>query len=196
MSALAFPPQGWTVEAYLDMERASEVRHEYLDGLVYALAGGTGAHSRLGANAIAAFHTALRDGPCGVYSSDLKVRVGETRLVYPDASVGCAGVERNERGDEWLTEPALVVEVLLMSTAAYDRGGKFDLYRRLPSLRGYVLVETTTRLVEARSRLAGGAWATRAYGPGEAFELPGLGGRIAVDELYEKVELDAPDEDA
>ena len=155
--ALAFPPQSWTVEAYLDMERTSAVRHEYLDGLVYALAGGTGAHSRLGANMIAALHAALRDGPCGVYSSDMKVRVAPTRFVYPDASVGCVGVERNDRGDEWLTEPLLVVEVLSPSTTAYDRGDKYDLYRRLPALRAYVLVETTTALVEVRSRLASGA---------------------------------------
>ena len=193
MVALASLPHSWTVEQYLDMERTSEVRHEYIDGVVYALAGGTGAHSRLAANMIAGLHAALRDGPCGVYSSDLKVRVAATRFVYPDASVGCAGVERNEFGDEWLTAPRLVVEVLSKSTAAYDRGGKAELYRGMAALRDYVLVETTRPLVEVRSRGEGGAWTNRTYGPGEWAEVPGLNVRLAVDELYAKVELAEPD---
>jgi Uma2 family endonuclease len=192
MVALALPPS-WTVEQYFALERTSEVRHEYIDGVVYALAGGTGAHSRLAANAIAGLHAALRDGSCGVYSSDMKVREAATRYVYPDASVGCAGVERNEHGDEWLTAPRLVVEVLSKSTAGFDRGGKADLYRGVAALRDYMLVETTRRLVEVRSRGEDGAWTTRTYGAGEWVEAPGLGVRLAVDELYAKVDLDEPD---
>jgi Uma2 family endonuclease len=192
MVALALPPS-WTVEQYLALERVSEVRHDYIDGVVYALAGGTGAHSRLAANVIAGLHAALRDGPCGVYSSDMKVRVGATRFVYPDASVGCAGVERNEHGDEWLTAPRLVAEAPTKSTAGFDRGGKADLYCGVAALRDYLLVEATRRLVEVRSRGEDGAWTIRMYGPGEWVDLPGLGVRLAVDELYAKVDLDEPD---
>jgi Uma2 family endonuclease len=192
MVALATLPRSWTVEQYLAMERYSEVRHEYIDGLVYALAGGTGAHSRLAANLIMALGVALRDGPCGVYSSDMKVRVAATQFVYPDVSVGCEGVEQNEFGDEWLTTPRLVVEVLSKSTAAYDRGGKAEFYQQVVTLRDYVLVETTRPLVEVRSRDEGGTWTTRTYRPGEWVELPGLGVRLAVDELYAKVDLEEP----
>jgi Uma2 family endonuclease len=192
MVALALP-RSWTVEQYLALERCSEVRHEYIDGVVYALAGGTGAHSRLAANLIMALGIALRDGSCGVYSSDMKVRVAATRFVYPDASVGCAGVEANEHGDEWLAAPRLVAEVLSKSTAGYDRGGKADLYRGVAPLRDSMLVEATRRLVEVRSRGEDGAWTTRVYGSGEWVELPGLGVRSAVDDLYAKVDLDEPD---
>lgn len=190
MVARASLPPSWTVEQYLALERTSEVRHEYIDGVVYTLAGGTGAHSRLAANLITALNVALRDGPCGVYTSDMKVRVAPTRYVYPDASVGCAGVERNEHGDEWLTAPILVAEVLSASTAAFDRGGKDDLYRRVAALRDYVLVEAGRRLVEVRSRGEDGAWT---YGPGEWAEVPGLGVRLAVDEVYAKVDLEGAD---
>jgi Uma2 family endonuclease len=193
MVAQAFLPRGWSVEQYLAMERTSEVRHEYIDGLVYAMSGGTGAHSGLAANLIGLLFNALRDGPCRVYSSDLKVRIGATRFVYPDASAGCEGVERNEHGDEWLTTPRLVAEVLSRSTAAYDRGGKFDGYRWVPALRDYVLVETVRRLVEVRSRGEDGAWTTRTYTSGDWVELPGLGVRLAVDDLYAKVDLDEPE---
>jgi Uma2 family endonuclease len=124
----------------------------------------------------------------------MKVRVAATRFVYPDASVGCVGVERNEHGDEWLTAPRLVVEVLSKSTAGFDRGGKADLYRGVAALRDYMLVETTRRLVEVRSRDEAGAWTTRMYGPSEWVELHGLGVRLAVDELYAKVDLDESDE--
>ncbi len=193
MVALAALPPSWTVQQYLALERTSEVRHEYIDGVVYALAGGTAAHSRLAANLIMVLGIALRDGPCGVYSSDMKVRVAATRYVYPDASVGCTGVERNELGDEWLTAPRLVAEVLSTSTAALDRGGKYDLYRGVVALRDYVLVEATSRLVEVRSRNEHGLWTTRMYEPGTWVELPGLGVRLAIDEIYAKVDLDEPD---
>jgi Uma2 family endonuclease len=190
MVARASLPHSWTVEQYLDLERTSEVRHEYLDGLVYALAGGTAAHSRLTANVIASLHVALRTSPCGVYSSDMKVRVTATRFVYPDASVGCGGVERSDRGDEWLTAPVLVVEVLSRSTAAYDRGGKAELYRQVDTLHDYVLVDTTHRLVEVQSRGADGSWTVRRYGGGAEVDVPGLALRLAVDDLYAKVDLD------
>lgn len=200
MVALASLPHSWTVEQYLDLERTSEVRHEYLDGLVYALAGGTAAHSRLTANVIASLHAALRASPCGVYTSDTKVRVTATRFVYPDASVGCRGVERTDRGDEWLTAPVLVVEVLSRSTAAFDRGGKAELYRQVETLRDYVLVDTTRRLVEVHSRGAGDSWTVRRYGAGTEADVPGLALRLAVDDVYAKVDLDpledVPDSEA
>lgn len=191
MVAMPSPPPSWTLEAYFDLERTGEVRHEYIDGVVYALAGGTGAHGAIAVNLAAELRAALRAGPCIAYPSDVKVRVAPTRFVYPDVSVGCAGLERNDRGDEWLVEPVLVAEVLSKSTATYDREGKYELYGRLPALRDYVLVEAGHRLVEVRSRDDGGAWVARTFEPGEWVALPGLGVRIAVDEIYHKVVLDS-----
>jgi Uma2 family endonuclease len=190
MVARASRPR-WTVEQYLEMERASPVRHEYIDGEVYALAGGTRAHGRLTVNAIIALGVALGAGPCQVYSSDVRVQVSPERYVYPDLSVSCAAADLGDGGAVFLTAPRLVVEVLSTSTEDYDRGGKFDFYRQVASLREYVLVETARRLVEVRRLGEDGGWATRQYGPGETVDLPSLGVRLAVDALYAQVELDA-----
>ncbi len=171
----------WTVEQYFELERTSPVRHEYIDGAVYALAGGPRAHGRLTANTIIALGVALGDGPCQTYASDLRVQVTPERYVYPDLSVSCAAAD---------TAPRLVVEVLSTSTEAYDRGGKFDFYRQVESLREYVLVESARRLVEVRRRAEDGGWVTQQYGPGATVELPSLGVRLAVDALYTRVELD------
>lgn len=183
----------WTVAQYFEMERTSEVRHEYIDGEVYALAGGTLAHSRIAVNLITGLEAALRGGPCRVYSSDVRVRVTPERYVYPDLSVSCAAADRGDGGAVFLAAPLLVVEVLSKGTTAYDRGGKYDFYRQVASLRDYMLVETARRLVEVRSRGEDGAWTIRQYESGAAVDLPGLGVRLQVDALYAKVDLEEPD---
>jgi Uma2 family endonuclease len=178
------------------------VRHEYVDGIVYALAGGTQAHSAITINVAARLHAAVQDGTCRVYSSDLKVRVAATRYLYPDVSVGCGAADQRDDAD-WLAAPRAVVEILSESTAAYDRVDKFALYRQIPSLRDYVLVETDRRLVEVHSReaviapglavradLADGPWTVRRFGAGEVVDLPGLGAQVAVDAVYAGVAVD------
>jgi Uma2 family endonuclease len=189
MTALASVPR-WTVAQYLEMERASGVRHEYVDGAVYALAGGTRAHSVVGANVIALLRIAVRGGPCRVHTADMKVRVTPARYLYPDASVACEAVDRADDQLDWLAAPRVVVEVLSESTAEYDRGDKFALYRQNAALRDYVLVETASRAVEVRSRGADGTWTTRRFGAGATVELPGLGASFAVAAVYEDVAVD------
>jgi Uma2 family endonuclease len=193
MVARAARPR-WTVEDYLAMERTSEVRHEYIDGEVYALAGGTRAHGRLAIRLGGLLDAALGDGPCGVYSSDVRIQVTPARYLYPDLSVSCAEADRGDGGALFLTAPCLVVEVLSTGTAAYDRGDKFGFYRQVAALRDYVLVESARRLVEVWRRGEDGAWTTRAYGPGETVALPSLGLGLAVDALYARVDLDETDE--
>ncbi len=189
MVALAAVPR-WTVEQYLDLERASVVRHEYLDGYVYALAGGTQAHSVITINVAALLRTAVRGGLCRVFSADMKVRVAERRFLYPDVSIGCEATDRRDDAD-WIAAPRVVVEVLSDSTAAYDRGDKFASYRQVTALRDYVLVETERRRVEVHSRQGEGAWTMRAYGPDDTVVLPGLGVQLAVADIYEDVDLPA-----
>jgi Uma2 family endonuclease len=120
----------------------------------------------------------------------MRVQVTPERYVYPDLSVSCAPADQGDGGAVFLTAPCLVVEVLSQGTAAYDRGGKYDFYRQVASLRDYVLVETAQRLVEMRSRGEHGQWTTRQYGPGEMVDLPSLGVRLAVDAIYARVALD------
>ena len=131
-----------SVEEYLESERHSAIKHEYVDGHVYAMAGGTRAHGVIAVNVTIALGNHLRGGPCRVYNSDVKVQLTETRYVYPDASVGCDERDRLDDDEDVVRYPPVVVEVLSSSTEAYDRGAKFALYRSSETLREYVLVST------------------------------------------------------
>jgi Uma2 family endonuclease len=183
-------PGGWTEEAYLEMEAASAIRHERgPGGVVYALAGGTRLHSGVAAGTIIALAAALHGRPCTVDTSDLRVRLADGEYYYPDASVTCAEGKAGA-GDgrqTWTERPTAIVEVLSPSTAEYDAGAKFERYATLPALRDYVLVATDRWCLEVRSRLAGGDWRVRSFGPGQVAELSGLGVRLAVADCYATV---------
>jgi Uma2 family endonuclease len=178
-------PPRWTVDTYLDMERGSTVKHEYLDGYVYAMAGGTGRHSRISVNVITLLSLHLRGRVCQVFNSDMRVRIDQSNYVYPDASVSCDARDL-EDAIVFLSNPCLVVEVLSDdSTAEYDRGDKFDLlYRRAESIQEYVLVETGRIGVEVRRRRMTEDWARRSYGPGDMVVLESIEGRFAVGDFY------------
>ncbi|MCA9685323.1 MAG: Uma2 family endonuclease, partial [Myxococcales bacterium] len=145
--------------AYLEAEAAAEVKHEYLRGEVYAMAGGTPEHAALAMAVGAELTLALRGRPCRVFSSDLRVRIEATDLsTYPDITVVCGALERSAVDPQAVVNPTLIVEVLSDSTEAYDRGEKFSHYRRLPSLRAYVLVSQHEARLEAYIRNDDGAW--------------------------------------
>jgi Uma2 family endonuclease len=179
----------WTIEQYLALEQASDVRHEYVDGIVYALAGGTQRHSALCAAIGGRLFLALRGSPCRMYTSDLKVRIGASRYFYPDVSID-GGVDVPSTTIDALTTPRLVVEVVSESTAAYDRGAKRLAYQALPTLRYVMLVESEHRLVELYRRGTGSRWTVRRYGAGETVALPDLGVQLVVDEIYAGVMAD------
>jgi len=151
----------YTVAQYLERERSELDKHEYRDGEILLMAGGTADHSLIVANVISALHALLKGKPCRVYDSNLRVRIPRTILyTYPDVSVICGPREPdpNDPAGETITNPRLIVEVLSPSTEAYDRGEKFDRYRQLDSLQEYVLVAQTAPRIEAYSRQGEGAW--------------------------------------
>jgi Uma2 family endonuclease len=184
-------PPRWTVEAYLEMERGSPIRHEYLDGYVYAMAGGTRNHSRISVNVTSVLNSLVGDGPCQVFNSDMKVRVDARNYVYPDASVSCDPRDTVDGEADSISFPMLVVEVLSdESTAAYDRGDKFNvLYKRLAPLCEYVLVDAGAIAVEVRLRGADGGWESRSYGPGDTIPLRSLGAAPPVATFYARIML-------
>lgn len=170
---------------YLTLESASEERHEWLDGVVYAMAGGTLDHSALCAAVIAGLSAGLAGQRCRVYTSDARVRVLATGLAtYPDASVVCGRVERDPDDAHAMTNPVVLVEVLSNSTEDWDRGGKFAHYRRIPSLRDYVLVAQTEPVIEHHARNADGTWTMRELRPGEALSLTGVEASLSVAEVF------------
>lgn len=180
-----------TFEDFLVSERDRETKHEWLDGVVYAMAGGSVEHGRLATNLTAALRSKLA-GRCTVLSSDVMLYVRETNLAtYPDGSVVCGAVDvqRVVRGGkvigEAITNPSLVLEVLSDSTESYDRGEKFAHYMRIPSLEAYVLLSQDARRVEVLRRPEGGRghWAHEVAGAGDELDL--LGARVRVDEIYD-----------
>jgi len=118
-----------SVEEWRELERTSEVKHEYIDGQIYAMAGGSRAHSAITVNAIAMLHTALGAGPCQVYNSDLATRVSASRYTYADVVVTCAASDSAMRAATEVAEPHVVFEVLSEGTERKDRGRKSDIWR-------------------------------------------------------------------
>ena len=175
-----------TYAEYLAAERASDVKHEYLRGEIFAMAGGTREHGRLAASLMGELRNLLRDRPCNVFSSDVRIRIEATnRATYPDVSIVCGKHETAKDDPEALTNPIVIVEVLSDSTEGDDRGEKFAHYRRVPSLREYVLVSQRARRIEVYRREGAGAeWILSEATSGEQVRLPSLGVALSVDEVY------------
>ena len=170
---------------YVAAEAKSDVRHEYLRGEIYAMAGGTLEHAALAAALASEIRTALQGKPCRVFSADARVRIEATDLTtYPDVSVVCEELLRDPRDDHAMLNPIVVCEVLSESTEAYDRGAKASHFRHIPSLREYVLVSQTDQRVEVQRRNAGGHWEIHEFGPGEQVLLESLGIAIPLNALY------------
>lgn len=179
--------QEWISYAeYLSLEEASEIRHEWLDGQVVAMAGGSVRHALLASNAAFALRKALAGRPCRVFASDLRARVQATGLgTYPDLSVVCGRVETDPEDDHALVNPVVLVEVLSPSTARYDRTEKFDHYKQIPSLQEYLMLAQDTPRALRYRRLPEGGWRYDELGAGDSVELSSLGVARSVDELYE-----------
>lgn len=173
-----------TYAEYLAAERASETKHEFVNGLVYAMAGGSVQHGRLAARLARLVLNGLDGRPCDVFSSDVRVRIESTgRATYPDLSVVC-GPRRTAADDpDALVNPVLVAEVLSDSTEASDRGEKWAHYQRVASLREYVLVSQHEPHVEVFRRREDGEWTYASYRERDV-ELVSLGIRISMAELY------------
>jgi Uma2 family endonuclease len=167
----------------------SEMKLEYCDGEMYAMAGGTPAHADLAASAIGILRAALM-GRCRVSTSDLKVRIEATALsTFPDVSVVCGDRELANIDRNAVTNPTLLVEVTSNSTEDYDRGAKLEHYKQCPSLQAVLFVSHRRQQVTVVSR-NGDAWNTREYDSGQLAEVSALHLSFAVAELYAGIALD------
>jgi Uma2 family endonuclease len=180
-----------TVDEYLVRERASETKHELVNGVVVAMAGASPRHVLIATNVTIALGRLLGSRPCLVLGSDQRVAVEATGLyTYPDATVVCERPRFDPKDATTLVNPLVIVEVLSDSTEAYDRGAKFAHYRSVPSLAEYVLVAQNERRVEHYRRLEGGQWLLTAYeGDDAKVALPALSVELAIREIYSKIEL-------
>jgi Uma2 family endonuclease len=178
--------QVYSFDEYVELDADSRVKHEFLDGLVWAMAGGSPEHAGLAAAISAALSAELRGRPCRVFSSDLRVRVRATGLAtYPDVTVVCGKLEMDpsDRRAQTVVNPRVVVEVLSPSTEVYDRGEKLAHYKQIDSLEDIVLVAHDRRQIEVWHR-EGSSWSLALAQDGSAVKLTSIDCTLVVAEVY------------
>jgi Uma2 family endonuclease len=181
-----------SAKEYFAWEETQLERHEYWDGEVVAMTGGTKRHNRVSFNCSKVLDDLLAERGCEVYISDVKVQVeADRKYFYPDVVVTC---DARDRDAQLVQYPCLIIEVLSPSTEAVDRGIKFRHYRQAPTLQAYLLVQPDAPRVEGFTRNGTGQWVLKDYGFEDEIELPALGCRIAVKDLYERVTFESPSE--
>ncbi|MEJ7729748.1 MAG: Uma2 family endonuclease [Polyangiaceae bacterium] len=171
---------------YVALEERSTVKHEYLRGLVWAMAGGSPDHARIATNISTALGNQLAGKRCAVFGSDLRVRVKATGLgTYPDVTVVCGALDLDPEDPKrhTIVNPRVVVEVLSPSTEEYDRGEKLEHYRQVPSLEVVLLVAQAETRIEVHRR-AGDRWVSESATTGGVVELAAIGCRLDVDAVY------------
>jgi Uma2 family endonuclease len=174
---------------YLRSLEMSDLKLEYCDGVIYAMAGGTPAHAQLSAAIIAALHRVLPKS-CRVATSDLKVRIEATDLsTFPDVSVVCGEAALSKIDPNAITNPILLVEVTSKSTEDYDRGDKLSHYKQLPALRAVLFVSHRARAITLIER-DGEAWVERELRGGECVSVASPPISVAVDDVYDGITLD------
>jgi len=172
---------------YLAGELVSQVKHEYLGGVVYAMAGARNVHNLIASNTLGSFSGELRRRPCRPYNSDTKIRIrlpGHIRFYYPDVSVICRS---NPPDDSFQDEPVVLVEVLSAKTRRIDEGEKKDAYLTIPTLAVYLLVEQDIPAVVAYRRTATGFVREVYEGLDAVVPLPEIEARLPLAEVYEAV---------
>lgn len=176
----------FTPEEYFAWEELQLEKHELIDGRVYAMTGGTRNHSDIAGNFLLRIKPHLRGSGCKTYNSDCRVNILNTRnYTYPDLSVTCD--PRDNSSPQYITYPCLIVEVLSDSTEAYDRGKKFDKYRRNPNLIDYVLVSSDEMAIDIYHKNDAGDWLILSYRAGDSVELKSIGLSLAIEQLYEEI---------
>jgi Uma2 family endonuclease len=190
----------FTVDQYLAIERASPERHEYIDGVIYAMAGESPNHGIISVNLVAILHPQLKGTPCFALTKDTKVRSGPestsrnvTRgmFSYPDLVVVCGELQFHDDKKDVILNPRVIIEVLSPSTEAFDRGDNCERYQTWnPSLTDYVIVSQTQPVVERLTRQADGGWSHyRASGLNAVVPLPSIQCELPLSDVYDRIEF-------
>lgn len=176
-----------TPDEYIEMEETSEIKHEYIDGYVYAMAGANDPHVTIASNAFGIIRNHLRGSGCRIYISDMKARIDSlNRFYYPDVMVTCDS--RDTQSQNQKRFPKLIIEVLSKSTEGFDRGDKFADYQQIETLEEYVLVNTKRQRLDCFRRNEGGIWFLKSYaGEQDSFQLVSINFEGKFVDLYEDV---------
>ena len=188
----------WTVEEYLAFEKTSPVKHEYVSGQLYAMAGTSKNHNRIALNLANSLNNRLKQLPCEAFALDIKVYVNPAVYYYPDVIVTCEALVDDEEEDYIAENPFVLVEVISPSTARTDRFEKMREYQFLPSLREYLIVEQTHYQVEVyRHTAAGEPWQKEIYTtPEQEVFLASVKASFTLAEIYARVRFGATSEES
>jgi Uma2 family endonuclease len=200
---VAYGKNKFTVEEYLQMEKAATERHEYYQGEIFqmqghgellAMSGAANRHNIIFSNLFIAVGNALKGKPCRPYGPDMRLNIPENTLfTYPDISIYCGEPESIPEDEDSVVNPTVLIEILSPSTREYDRGGKFKLYRDIPTLQEYILVDTKTLNVEAFRLNKSKHWELEEYTLlSETLSMPYIGVSIPLAEIYATTKLAAP----
>jgi len=178
----------YTYADYVAVEGDSPTKHEFFDGEIYAMAGGSEEHSALAAEVLKVLGEATADGPCRVHTSDLRIYVEAAGLAtFPDGSVICGRLEQHPPSPEATAlNPTVLLEVTSDSSEEYDTQEKVEHYRTIPSLRAYVIVSHRERRITVHTRSEQGEWVTRVAIAGGRVRVPAVNADLAVDDIYRK----------
>jgi Uma2 family endonuclease len=172
-----------TPEEYFIWEEKQLEKHEYLDGELYAMSGGSVNHGRIAIKFITMFDTHLENSGCIIGNSDIKINILKTNnYTYPDVSVTCD--DRDKNTPNYFTYPCLIIEVLSASTEAYDRGGKFRMYRNNSVLKDYLLVSSTSIEMDLYHQKNNGEWVIINYKEGDTIALKSINFSFAIEQVY------------
>lgn len=186
-------PEFVSPEEYLELEREALDKHEYLDGEIFAMAGAGRRHNQICTNLIRRIAIQIGDRKCSVYGSDMRVKIPSGNYTYPDVVAVCGDELFEDKAEDNLLNPLVIIEVLSKSTEAYDRGAKFEQYQTIPSLREYVLVTPEPYRVEQFVRQDANAWTYLEFRTADdTVRIESIDCELRLSDIYFKVEQTFP----
>jgi Uma2 family endonuclease len=176
-------------EQYLEMERASETKHEYYNGEVFAMAGASVPHNEISFNINRLVASSAHDKGCKLFGSDFRIHIPERSLfTYPDFSIVCGKADTSKLYSDNLTNPSVIIEILSKSTKDYDRGTKFFLYRSIKSLKEYILIDSISVSIEKYTRQENNSWLLTEFNNlSDSFHITTIGVTLQLQDIYEDV---------
>jgi Uma2 family endonuclease len=187
--AVAYNKRYFSAEEYLEQERKATEKHEYFEGEIFAIPGASNNHNEIFSNLFTEIAIKLKGNSCRPYGSDKRLQIPQNTLfTYPDISIYCHGLTLSETDENTSILPTCIIEILSPSTKAYDRGTKFKLYRDIPSLREYVMIDSESILIEAFHINKSKNWELKEYKTlDDQLKFVSLGFDVPVAEIYKNV---------
>jgi Uma2 family endonuclease len=191
--AIAYGKQKLSIEEYLQFEKTSTEKHEYYQGEIFAMSGASNRHVKIHSNLFIAHGIQLKGKTCHPYGSDFRVHIPENTLfTYPDIVIVCGDLISSDVDEESFIQPTVIFEILSQSTKQYDRGEKFRLYRAIPTLKEYILIDSESINIEAFRINEKGFWELHEYKSiGDQIGLLSTAINISIQDIYEGTKLPA-----